>query len=371
MLCHSPGQGWRFDGPSMEDPQLVIWFAAYDQVKSTEVFDGLRGLFPKALVMGCTTNGEIYRGDVLDGASVAAAVRFDSAHVKGAFVRVEPQGDARAAGRMLAAQLKGAGLKGVFVLADAFGFNGADLVEGLAAELPPDVIVSGGMAGDGGALGSSTKAGLDQVPCDGGAAAIGFYGQTMRISHGVAGGWDALGPLRHITRAEGSVVYELDGQPALDVYERLVGDAETNARLRHPFCIKPEADSQQDVIWEVVGVDRQNKGIVFIDQVPQGSWGQIMRGVDDHLVDGAAEAARKAVAEKPAGDALGLVVSCIGRKWVMGQHVGDETEAVQEVAADAPTIGFFSYGEVAPHARTGVCTLHHASVSVTMLSEAA
>ena len=93
--------------------------------------------------------------------------------------------------------------------------------------------------------------------------------------------------------------------------------------------------------------------------------------MDEHLVEGAAQAARRAVQGRPDGETLGLVVSCIGRKWVMGQRIGDETEALHEQAAGAPTIGFFAYGEVAPHARTGLCTLHHASISVTMLGEAA
>lgn len=349
----------------------MICFMAFGHAASPQVFDELRARFPAADLAACTTNGEILNGDVLDGTSVATAIRFDATRVKTAFAIVEPGGDAAAAGRLLAEELKDEGLKGVFVLADAFRINGQALVEGLSGVLPSDVAVSGGMAGDGGALGSSTKAGLNRPPCDGGAVAVGFYGPAVRIRHGVGGGWDALGPLRHITRAEGPVVYELDGEPALEVYERLVGDAGTNARLRHPFCIKPHPESDQDIIWEVVGVDRTGKGIVFIDTVQQGSWGQIMRGVDDHLVVGAAEAARSALSDLSSGQALGLVVSCVGRKWVMGQRVGDETEAVQAEAAGAPTIGFFSYGEVAPHARTGVCTLHHATVAVTVLSEAA
>ena len=349
----------------------MIWFTSFDQSHSPELFEGLRALFPSAQVAGCTTNGEIFRGEVMDGSAVAAAIRFDKTEVRTAFRRLERNGDARAAGQSLAAELSGEGLKAVFVLADAFGFNGPDLVEGLSGALPKGVIVSGGMAGDDGRLSGGTRAGLDMTPCDGGVAAIGFYGQAVRFSHGVAGGWDPLGPCRHITRSAGQLLFELDGQPALDVYESFVGDGETTARMRHPFCIKPEADSEQDVIWEVVGIDRENKALVFIDTVPEGSWAQLMRGVDEHLVDGAAEAARIATAEPPVGEALGLVVSCIGRKWVMGQRVGDETEAVQEQTGSAPTIGFFSYGEVAPHARTGVCTLHHASMSVTMLSEAA
>jgi hypothetical protein len=368
MLRHSSSQGWRFDGQAVQDPQLVIWFTAY---KETSTFEGLRSLFPNALVAGCTTNGEIYKGEVMDGASVAAAIRFDSTEVRAASRLLQPGDDARTAGRELAAELAGQGLRAVFVLADAFSFNGSELVAGLSAGLPAEVIVSGGMAGDDGALGKATRAGLDQAPCDGSVVAIGFYGSALRVTNGIAGGWEPLGPSRQITRAVGNVAYEVDGQPALDVYEAFVGNAETNARLRHPFCIKPHADSEQDVIWEVVGIDRENKGVVFIDAVPEGSWAQLMRGADDSLVRGAAEAARVALEKPPEGDSLGLVVSCIGRKWVMGQRVGDETEAVQEMTDEAPTIGFFSYGEVAPHAKTGVCTLHHASISVTMLSEAA
>jgi hypothetical protein len=370
MLRHSREGGWRFDGPAVDDPQLVIWFTAYDG-QGPQPFDALRAQFPGAQVAGCTTNGEIYRGEVMDGASVAAAIRFDSTEVKAAFRVLEPGADAREAGRKLAGELSGPGLKAVFVLADAFSFNGSDLVNGLSAALAPEVIVSGGMAGDDGTLGRATRAGLDRAPCDGGVVAIGFYGSALLVTNGVAGGWEPLGPSRLVTRARGNIVYELDGQPALDVYEAFVGNAETSARMRHPFCIKPDAASEQDVIWEVVGIDRENKGVVFIDAAPEGSWAQLMRGADDSLVRGAADAARIAVAGGASSDSLGLVVSCIGRKWVMGQRVGDETEAVQELAGATPTIGFFSYGEVAPHARTGVCTLHHASMSVTMLSEAA
>ncbi len=227
------------------------------------------------------------------------------------------------------------------------------------------------MAGDDATLCNSTRAGLNERPRDGAAVAIGFYGASVRIGYGVAGGWDELGPERRVTRSEGAIVYEFDGEPALEVYERLVGDAAGIARLRHPFAFKPDQDSAQDVIWEVVGIDRENKGIVFIDKVPQGWWGRMLRGIDDNLVEGAGLAARRAGMGAVAGDALSLVVSCIGRKWVMGQRIGDETEAVQEEAPRTPTIGFYSYGEIAPHAHTGRCTLHHASVSVTLLSEAA
>ena len=361
---------WRSEGDLVESPQLVIWFTAYSEAASPDAFDGLRRLFPDAAIAGCTTNGEIYLGDAMDGAAVAAAIRFDDTRIRTVSEVLSREDDARAGGLRLAQGLRGDDLKGVFVLTDAFGLNGPELVEGLMEGLP-GVPISGGMAGDDATLCNSTRAGLNERPRDGAAVAIGFYGASVRIGYGVAGGWDELGPERRVTRSEGAIVYEFDGEPALEVYERLVGDAAGIARLRHPFAFKPDQDSAQDVIWEVVGIDRENKGIVFIDKVPQGWWGRMLRGIDDNLVEGAGLAARRAGMGAVAGDALSLVVSCIGRKWVMGQRIGDETEAVQEEAPRTPTIGFYSYGEIAPHAHTGRCTLHHASVSVTLLSEAA
>jgi hypothetical protein len=370
-LCHSGSDGWRFDGAEIQAPQLVIWFADYARARAPGVFDGLKQRFPQAVIAGCTTNGEIYRGEAMEGACVAAAVRFDSTDIKARSVAPGPGDDAREAGVRLARELVEPGLKAVYILSDAFSFNGADLVEGLIEALPKEVVLAGGMAGDGAALLSSTLAGLNEPPRPGVAVGIGFYGSALRVGQGVAGGWDPLGPSRHVTRSEGATVFELDGQPALDLYERLVGDASTLARLRHPFAFKSDQDTEQDVIREVVGVDKAERSITFIDKVPQGWWGQILRGADDRLVDGASLAARRAGMNSVGGDALGLVVSCIGRKWVMGQRIGDETEALQDEAPQTPTIGFYSYGEIAPHERTGRCTLHHASVSVTVLSEAA
>jgi hypothetical protein len=41
------------------------------------------------------------------------------------------------------------GLRHVFVLSDGLHVNGTDLVRGLNGELPADVVVTGGLAGDG------------------------------------------------------------------------------------------------------------------------------------------------------------------------------------------------------------------------------
>jgi hypothetical protein len=55
----------------------------------------------------------------------------------------------------------------------------------------------------------------------------------------------------------------------------------------------------------------------------------------------------------------------------MGQRTSDETEAAgAELGAHTLKIGFYSYGEISPHARSGVCELHNQTMTVTSFAEA-
>ena len=61
------------------------------------------------------------------------------------------------AGARLAAQLQGPGLQAVLVFGQGVAINGSALVEGLSSGLPPQAIITGGLAGDGGAIRKRTK----------------------------------------------------------------------------------------------------------------------------------------------------------------------------------------------------------------------
>ena len=55
-------------------------------------------------------------------------------------------------------------------------------------------------------------------------AAIGLYGDRLRVGFGSLGGWDPFGPDRLITRSEGNVLFELDGKSALGLYKTYLGE---------------------------------------------------------------------------------------------------------------------------------------------------
>jgi len=95
-----------------------------------------------------------------------------------------------------------------------------------------------------------------------------------------------------------------------------------------------------------------------------------MRGNFENLIEGAAEAARMAGTAVNGERKLVVLVNCIGRKLLLGQRIGEEVEAVSEVfGEETPVIGFYSYGEISPHAQTGICDLHNQTMTVTVLAE--
>lgn len=221
--------------------------------------------------------------------------------------------------------------------------------------------------------------GADSAPRSGQVAAVGFYGGAVRIGHGSAGGWDEFGPRRRVTRSTGNVLYELDGEPALDLYERYLGEEDARGlpgtALLFPLLIRDPAEPDQDVVRTVLAIDRQARSMTFAGDIPEGWTAQLMRGSFDRLAAGAAEAARQArsgLGENGDRSGVALLVSCIGRRLLMDQHILDEVEAAgAELGAKIPRVGFYSYGEISPHGRAGVCQLHNQTMTVTAITEAA
>jgi hypothetical protein len=372
--------GWRhnqLEGADTLHPQLVLYFAAPKTLgglgqnpPSIDAWHSLRQRYPKAHLVGCSTGGEILNGETLDDTLVAVAIEFAHTKLQFAVQNITSTDDSFAAGQSLATQIPPEGLKLLFLLCDGTKVNGSALIEGCRQILGDHVTITGGLAGDGPNF-QQTLVGMDNFPKPGQIVAIGFYGERLKIGHGSYGGWDRFGPERLITKARGHVLYELDGEPALDLYKRYLGEEAAGlpgSALLFPLAIRPDLHAKGEVVRTVVGIDEAEKAMIFAGDVPVGHIAQLMRGNFDHLVDGAMRAAE---ATQGAGSpGLALLISCIGRKLLMGQRIIEEVEAVCEVLGPLmQTIGFYSYGEISPHGQTKRCELHNQTMTITTLVE--
>ncbi len=364
----TPARGWVPAHPAGFLADLVLYFISPGLAANTDPWPLLSRRYAGAHVVGCTTGGEILGEDVQDDTLVAAAIRFDHATVRVAAGRVTPA-ESRASGQALAANLPAEDLRLVYVLADGMLTNGSALIAGLRETLSEDVLLTGGLAGDGAAF-CRTLVGCDGPPVQGQVAAVGLYGKRLRLGWGSVGGWERFGPERTVTCAQANVLYELDGEPALDLYKRYLGDEAANlpgSALLFPLTVRPHDAPSSAVVRTVVGVDEAARSMTFAGDIPPGSIVQLMRGNFDGLVEGAAQAGERAAQ----GPCLALLVRCIGSKLLMGQRIAEEVEAVAEALGPAALmLGFYSYGEIAPHGFTGRCELHNQTMTVTTIGEA-
>ena len=203
-------------------------------------------------------------------------------------------------------------------------------------------------------------------------AAIGFYGSSVGVACNYRGGWDVFGPEREVTRAEGNVLYSLDGQPALALYRRYLGERAGElpaAGLLFPLAIRNELETDGLTVRTILGIDEAAQSITFAGDVPQGAFVRMMRANRDRLIDGATGAAEGIGTAGEATDKLCIAISCIGRRLVLGQRCEEEIEAVLDtLPAPCRMVGYYSYGELSPLG-SGRCDLHNQTMTVTLLWE--
>jgi hypothetical protein len=354
------------------NPQLLFAFWSRAPLGEPAFVDALRTALPDTALVGCSTAGEIAGEGVHENSCLLTAVRFDSSRIDVVETTLADMADSYAAGARLAAALPPQGLRGVFLLGPGIDINGSALIDGLDGGIAAELPISGGLAADNGAFQQThvlTPQGIgpDKI------VAVGFYGERFAFGAGCKGGWSAFGPTRRITRAEGSCLYELDGQPALDLYKRYLGDYASElpaAGLLFPFEMLDDERKSIGLLRTILGIDETTQSLLLAGSVNTGSYLRLMHATTDALVDGAENAAADSLNTSRGRSGLALLVSCVGRKLVMGDRVDEEVLAVAEQLGSGFTLtGFYSNGEVSPLRGLLDCKLHNQTMTIALLSE--
>lgn len=348
---------------------LVLAFGPPDGDQAARVLPELAAAFPTSVVAGCSTAGQIHERSLHDDTFSVAVAQFDAVDLRPVAVPVEGALGARRAAQEIVAQVNRPGLRALFALADGLHVNAGELVRGFNEGLPPDVVVSGGLAGDGRRF-QRTWVWGEGGPRERLAAAVAFYGDGLVVGHGAKGGWDLFGPERLVTRAEGPTLHELDGRPALELYEQYLGTyaagLPANGML-FPLAIRTDQDR---VVRGVLGVDRAEQSLTFGGDVPEGACAQLMRASADRLVQGASQAGYQGRMARDHGPSLAVAVSGLGRRLVLGERAEEELEATLDaLPPSARQVGFYAYGELTARDR-GRCELHNQMMMLTTFGEA-
>lgn len=351
---------------------LVLLFGTPDIETIQPQLDELTSQFNQSIVVGCSSAGEIFNDDVYDESISVSIIQFENTQLKLVTQAVNDKISSKDAGNGISSQLTEDDLRSVLILSDGLAVNGTQLINGMIESLPPSVVITGGLAGDGDRF-EQTWVWANGELMSNEICAIGFYGDSIRIGHGSRGGWDILGPEREVTRSSDNVLYELDGQPALQLYKEYLGERAEGlpaTGLLFPLAISNTDNEDSDTVRTILAVNEDDNSITFAGDIPQGKNVRLMRANFDRLIDGAADAADDINLEGyNSGPLLAISISCVGRRLVLGPRTEEEIDAaLSGMPEGTEQIGFYSYGEISPLAN-GRCDLHNQTMTITALWE--
>ncbi len=367
-------QGWHTVGNGKLDTpaQIVFVFGDIELVQNTDILSDISKSYPDSQIVGCSTAGEIIEETVLDQTVVVTAVSFEHTSIRTVCMDIESMSDSMVMGERLAQALPVDGLSHVFVLSNGLNVNGSALARGLANRLPRNVAVTGGLAGDRDNF-KNTVVIFDANVRSKGIIVVGFYGTKLKLGYGSMGGWSSFGIDRVVTRSEGNVLYELDGQNALDLYKMYLGDMASGlpaTGLLFPLSIRID-NGKSHLVRTIMGINESDGSLTFAGDIPQGSYVRLMKAGLEQLVEGASGAANICSQTMGMIPQFAILISCVGRKLVMKQRIEEEVEAIREQFGEKiPVTGFYSYGEICPavvHQKQ--CEFHNQTMTITAFSE--
>jgi len=379
----SPSELGEISRAAGRDPDLALAFLPATPDLGREL-DTLAAAWPESLRVGCEASSQLVDGISTTEGCVQAfwfdppeppgqpARRPEAIVLEGSFDHPPAEPEIAAfAGRLAEAD-------GVLLLADGLRFPAERLLADLGARLDPRALrIAGGLASSTFSAPTVSIGGLGaRVFCDrqifpSACLAVLLYGVDMQVE--VIRGWNPASPIYAVTRAEGTVLYEIEGQPATDWYRRFFTVRGAllplpEASQGFPLIIVGPASGRQGLYRSLRAFD-QPVGAVTLwgkietgDQVRMGMFG----GGDGNALLETLEAATGRTHSGEAPVEAAILCSCVGRQAALGEKMEEEITAIHRALAGASLSGFFSLGEIGPSDDASPAFYNHTAVLVLL-----
>jgi hypothetical protein len=134
---------------SPADANLALIFGSVALLGEPDLFQRTKARCPEAILLGCSTAGEITGRGIADDTVVLTLAQFDKIRLTVATTELAGMDDSLPAGRRLGARLKSSTPRALLVFGQGVAINGSALIAGLHDALGDGVTITGGLAGDG------------------------------------------------------------------------------------------------------------------------------------------------------------------------------------------------------------------------------
>ncbi len=192
-----------------------------------------------------------------------------------------------------------------------------------------------------------------------------LFAPQIQIASGLTQGCAPIGPAHRVTEAEGNVIEELDGQPAVEVFKQDIGELLARDLRRvagYIYCAFPVAgsDTGDYVVRNLLALDPEQGWMAVAEQVEPGSSILFCRRDGPSAEADLERMLARLKARVTAPILGGLYVSCVARGPNMFPDQAAELSLIREALGEFPLAGFFANGEISNdrlYGYTGVLSL--------------
>ncbi|MDF1876492.1 EAL domain-containing protein [Sulfurimonas sp. SAG-AH-194-L11] len=347
----------KLDGVSIDSPQTLIqlFCTSTDINELKNIQNYFASTFSQSVIIGTTSDGVINGSQVeTDKKTIVTFTKFNQTTLKSTLIEhTDGFNTSFNTGMSLAQELISEDTKLIISFTDGLNTNGEEYAKGITW-ISPDVVLSGGLAGDNGKL-FKTYVFTNSEMSDNGAVGVSLSSKKLQLTTNYSFDWFPVGKELLITKSINNRVYEIEGMSAVDIYAKYMGH-ELAARLPRVGIEFPLVFEHDGVlVGRAVLLKHDDGSLTFAGNIKEGTKVRFGVGDIEDILKNSSYKTRKMLSELKYKPEAVFIYSCMARRRFMKEYMSDELEVLSNIGAIS---GFFTYGE-----------FHHEGKSNQLLNE--
>ncbi|MGB1241552.1 MAG: FIST signal transduction protein [Chitinophagales bacterium] len=328
----------------------------------------------KIEIIGCTTSGEILNDSTLHDSFSILLVDMDKSHFKIFHQAYDEQKAINTSIKLGEIAKETFPNPGILAHSSGITIDGESIVTNIKKAVGKEIPLYGGLAADNFQQ-IATHTFTNQHLEDYGLAALIIDTDQIEMKGMTFSGWNELGRSHTITKAEGNVLYEIDGKPALDQFINYfgnlkfqdTGEGEELLSVPGQYPLKINRQNGAIVMRSTLIYNVEEKALILAGAVREGDKFKFCPTPDFEVVDMTIKKYQDFSKKQPNVDAL-IMNSCVGRKFSFGPMFDDEVEGIYNIWKK-PMVGYMAYGEIGNTGEKQICEFHNVSCALVTLTQ--
>ena len=262
----------------------------------------------------------------------------------------------------------------ILVYSGGIGVDGESIVRGIKEAFDREIPIYGGLGADHfhyNKVCTYTHKGV----FDNGLSALVIDTDKIKVGGKTFSGWDDLGKTHLVTKAEGNILLEVDGKPALDLFNNYFKGVEYRQKegserlftIPGIYSLKVKRDNGVEFMRSTLIYDFERKALILAGGIKKNDKFKFCPTPSFSVVELTIDEYRKMAVDNEKVDAL-IMNSCAGRQFAFGPMFDDEVEGIYDIWK-VPMVGYMAYGEIGNTGEDQICEFHNVTCSLVSLTE--